>query len=120
MSTNTDDIMARMETMRREQEEKLQARRVALLAILRAAGALRVTMTYDGYGDEGNVQDVTIEPETVALSTDDSEALESFGWDRAYALHPGFENNEGGYGELIWDIAADRICRCALIKENRG
>ncbi len=23
--------------------------------------------------------------------------------------HPGFENNEGGFGELRWDLAADAI-----------
>ena len=35
--------------------------------------------------------------------------VEDFGWDFAYALSPGFENNEGGYGELTWAIEADKI-----------
>ena len=35
--------------------------------------------------------------------------VEDFGWDFAYALSPGFENNEGGYGELTWVLETDKI-----------
>ena len=35
--------------------------------------------------------------------------VEDFGWDFAYALSPGFENNEGGYGELTWSLETDKI-----------
>lgn len=27
----------------------------------------------------------------------------------AYALHPGFENNEGAQGEFEWDVTEDKI-----------
>jgi len=107
--TDTDDIMARMERARQEQEAALNERRETLLAVLRSIGAKRVTIFYDGYGDEGNVNDVTLEPEGATLKEEDAQALDSFAWDRAYALHPGFENNEGGNGELVWDIANDQM-----------
>ena len=80
-----------------------------LLAALRAAGATRVTILYDGYDDSGNVNDVTIAPDGTNLSTEDARSLEDYGWDRAYSLHLGFENNEGGHGEFVWDVTADRM-----------
>jgi hypothetical protein len=30
-------------------------------------------------------------------------------WNIVYGLHPGFENNDGGFGDIEWDIAADSI-----------
>ncbi|MBO6727775.1 MAG: hypothetical protein JJ911_19110 [Rhizobiaceae bacterium] len=107
--TDTTDYMAQIAEARQKQEAALAERRKALLAALRAAGATRVIILYDGYGDSGDVNDVTIEPETVALGAEDAMALAAFGWDRAYALHPGFENNEGGNGEIAWDIATDTM-----------
>ena len=32
-----------------------------------------------------------------------------FAWSLAYHHHPGFENNEGGYGTLTWDLRNDSI-----------
>ena len=106
---STEEIVARMEEIRREQEQELRDQRQAILKTLRTAGATRVTIQYDAYGDAGNVEDVTLEPEGTQLASEDAEVLDAFGWDQAYSLHPGFENNEGGYGELNWDIAEDRI-----------
>lgn len=103
------DYMAQIAEARRKQEEALGERRANLLTALRAAGATHVTILYDGYGDSGDVNDVRIEPEGVALNAEDDRALHEFGWDRAYALHPGFENNEGGNGEITWDIASDKM-----------
>lgn len=107
--TNTDDYMAQMERARQEQETALRERRDALLAALRTAGATRVIILYDGYGDEGNVNDVTIEPEGIGLDAENAKSLEVYGWDQAYSLHPGFENNEGGNGELVWDVVNDKM-----------
>lgn len=103
------DYMAQIAEARQKQETALAERRKALLAALRAAGAIRVIILYDGYGDSGDVNDVTIEPDGIALGADDTKALNEFGWDRAYSLHPGFENNEGGNGEITWDIATDTM-----------
>jgi hypothetical protein len=35
--------------------------------------------------------------------------LQDMLWSTVYALHPGFENNEGGYGDITWDLATDQI-----------
>ncbi|GFE67099.1 DUF6878 family protein [Litoreibacter roseus] len=103
------EIISAMEEAQRQRETALKDERARLLVALRAAGATGVTVQYDAYGDSGNVQDMTLEPVGTELSSEDAKALENFGWDQAYSLHPGFENNEGGYGEMTWDITEDRI-----------
>lgn len=87
----------------------LKATRTELLAQLRALGINEVTAEYEGYGDSGNVEDVTVQPAEVKLSEALATEVGDFAWSLAYHHHPGFENNEGGYGTLTWDIAADSI-----------
>lgn len=95
---------------RAEREDEAKSRRSVLLPKLRAAGVTELVTTYDGCGDSGNVEDVRIEPETAAPATNafDHE-ITDFVWVFAYALHTGFEINEGGYGELRWNVAEDLI-----------
>lgn len=100
----TDEINARMAAARLEEEAAQSARRVDLLGKLRAAGLTRIEARYDGYGDSGNVVDIT-----GGMGNELEEAVSTFVWDFAYGRHPGFENSEGGQGTLTWDTASDRI-----------
>lgn len=43
------------------------------------------------------------------LAETDMTRLEDFLWTMVYCLHPGFENNEGGYGDIVWDLPRDTI-----------
>ncbi len=95
--------------MVRARKEQLAADRKVILEILRQAGIARVEARYDGYGDSGNIEDVTFEPAGVQLAAGPLEELKDFLWAVPYELHPGFEINEGGYGEVTWDLVADRI-----------
>ena len=52
---------------RAERETTLKASRVELLAQLRALGISEVAVEYEGYGDSGNVEDVTVQPAEVNL-----------------------------------------------------
>jgi len=103
----------------------------------------KITITYEGSGDSGDISDITVEPaecnteilkelnqlldedmpaefnyqRTVGQQYDSkamcwkpvvapdpssiSEALDAIAWDVAYGYHPGFEINEGGFGEII-------------------
>ena len=92
-----------------EREAANKAARGALLAQLRALGITQVTAEYEGYGDSGNIEDVTVQPVGIGLPDDLSTKVGDFAWAVAYDQHPGFENNEGGYGTLTWDIVADSI-----------
>lgn len=107
--TNETDFYAQMlEAQKRAAEERVETR-VALLSELRALGVTSIEVQYEGYGDSGNVEDVVVTPDTITLPEELRSRVEDFGWDFAYALSPGFENNEGGYGELTWALEVDKI-----------
>ena len=107
--TQTSDYAAQyLESQKRAQEARNETR-ATLLSDLRALGLLLVEIRYDGYGDSGNVEDVSVMPATLVPDTDLKRRLEEFGWAFAYALSPGFENNEGGYGALKWNLEVDKI-----------
>lgn len=77
-------------------------------------GITSIQAEYDGYGDSGNVEDVSFTPAPTADETRAAvQVLESlftdFIWMFAYGLHPGFENNDGGWGTFEWDLTADKI-----------
>ncbi len=108
----TDPQINFAETMAKWQAERDAANKAArseLLPRLRALGVTEVIAEYEGYGDSGNVEDVVVTPDTITLTEELRRRVEDFGWDFAYALSPGFENNEGGYGELIWSLETDKI-----------
>jgi len=98
-----------MEKWRAEREAADRAARAGLLAQLRALGVTEVIAEYEGYGDSGNVEDVMVQPNDVELPDDLSTRVEDFAWSFSYEHHPGFENNEGGYGTLTWDVGKDSI-----------
>ena len=108
MTQATDFYAQMLESQRLAAEQRVETR-AALLTELRALGATSIEVQYEGYGDSGNVEDVVVAPDTVTLTDELRRGVEDFGWDFAYALSPGFENNEGGYGELTWSLEADKI-----------
>ena len=108
MTPKTDFQAQHRAAQKREAEERVQTR-ANLLVELRALGITQIEIRYEGYGDEGNVEDVAPTPTTLKLAYDLNLRVESFGWDFAYALNPGFENNEGGYGSIEWNIESDKI-----------
>jgi len=50
-----------------------------------------------------------VQPAGVELTDDLTTKVGDFAWSVAYHQHPGFENNEGGYGTLTWDVGKDSI-----------
>ena len=108
MTQATDFYAQMLESQRRAAEQRVETR-AALLTELRALGVTSLEVQYEGYGDSGNIEDVVVTPDTISLSEELRRRVEDFGWDFAYALSPGFENNEGGYGELTWVLATDNI-----------
>ena len=108
MTQATDFYAQMLEVQKRAAEERVETR-AALLSELRALGVTSIEVQYEGYGDSGNVEDVVVTPDAVILTDELRHRVADFGWDFAYALSPGFENNEGGYGELTWALEADKI-----------
>lgn len=93
----------------RKRQDKTRFERGDMLRSLRTVGVTEITGTYDAYGDSGNVEDIAIVPAEISVSDDMDSRLLDLIWDTAYGLHPGFENNDGGFGELTWDVVADTI-----------
>jgi len=104
-STRTaEEIRAGMAAATQAAEDALRQTRNELLEKLRAAGFAEVEAQYDGYGDSGDVNQIT-----GGMEDSLKEAVSSFVWDFAYSRHPGFENGEGGQGTLSWNIVTDKI-----------
>ncbi|TKW65114.1 MAG: hypothetical protein DI616_16430 [Paracoccus denitrificans] len=107
------------------------ANKTALFDALAAAGITQVMVTFDGYGDSGQVEDIsalsggeTVNlPEaqiTIATTSwgDDiiteramtvAEAVEQLAYDFLSETHGGWENNDGAYGEFTFDVEKGTI-----------
>ena len=109
MTDPNTDFASTMEKWAAERDAENKEVRAALLAQLRALGVTEVMAEYEGYGDSGNVEDITLQPTEIAIPSQLSSQLDDFAWAFAYQQHPCFENNEGGYGSLTWDLAKDSI-----------
>ena len=106
---NWAEIEARMKMAAVKRKAALMDTRDALLADLRALGVTEILGRYDGYGDSGNSEYVGCSPSTVEIDNALIQKIQDFIWVMAYDQSPGFENNEGGEGELIWNIETDKI-----------
>ena len=106
----------------KEEERKAENKvaRANFLTELRAMGADELVSSYDGYGDQGNVEDLGVFKEVkdeqlgeiktpLKLPSDMEDKLQDFVWSIAYQQSPGFEINEGGFGTLTWDLGTDTI-----------
>jgi hypothetical protein len=103
---------------------------------LTAAGITHVTVSFDGYGDSGQVESIAAYagdaevtfPKTqiayAALTWDDPEVemralsledvVEQLAYDLLSDTHGGWENNDGAYGEFCFDASA----RCIHLEFN--
>ena len=88
-----------------EQQKAFSARRPALLETLRTmvlTDELKnpVILQYEGYGDSGGFENV---PDKLP------EEVEDFLWDLLTQNEGGWENNDGGRGDIKWDVNTDEI-----------
>jgi hypothetical protein len=101
--------------------------KASLFAALEAAGVTRITVVFDGAGDSGGVEDVRVDGDVDSLpavqvtffeagyNDDDAktardrllkDAVETLAMSFLSQTHGGLENNDGGFGEVIFDVAA--------------
>lgn len=101
--------------------------KAALFNALGLASVTRVVVSFDGYGDSGQIENVEAqagdEPITMPAAAieiaeavwDQAEpkrssvsiaaAVESLAYDVLERTHRGWENNDGAYGDIIFDVA---------------
>ena len=107
-------------------EEALPANKAALFEALAAAEFTSVVVTFDGYGDSGQIESVdarigdaaaelpAVDIEIATPAWDASElhrrtlplgdAVEQLAYAFLAETHCGWENNEGAYGEFTFDV----------------
>ncbi|HQR19549.1 MAG TPA: hypothetical protein PKV98_01695 [Burkholderiaceae bacterium] len=122
--------------MRREDNNLQDFNKAAVLAALRALNVSTIRVTYSGSGDSGQLDQVDVEPplpenpapvemkereyvkfDEVARCWETAEklverpledAVESLCWDAIEAHCSGFENNDGGDGTWVLDVATGK------------
>lgn len=102
------------------------ANKKALFDVLAAAKITQVTVSFDGYGDSGQVEDIsaysggeTVDlpkgeitiaraiwgvDETTESTMSVEDAVEQLAYDFLSETHGGWENNDGAYGEFTFDV----------------
>lgn len=82
---------------------------------LKEAGVVSVHIEYDGSGDSGQIESVSyLDREGKALEVTGTAnfpegTLLDLYYDLTQARHPGWENNDGAFGELDWNLDADTL-----------
>lgn len=125
------DIMAQIASENSARAALRPANKAAVFAALAGAGIATVVVTFDGYGDSGQIEsidtrssdaDVPLPEETIAIvgivwgrsepearTLSVREAIEHLVYDALSETHGGWENNEGAYGEFVFDVPALEI-----------
>ena len=116
------DWTARFAAEAEQRRASLVAKKTPVVAALAKLGIATVTAVYDGEGDSGQIDSITAHgadgterPLEGDILVGDQppeaihEALDAFFWDCLTAYHDGFENNDGGYGEITIDVATASV-----------
>ena len=128
---DADDFTARYNAYEQRAAALVPANKANLFSALGDAGITCVTVTFDGYGDSGQIENIEAKageeiadlPDTLVeiarteFYSDEihrrtqslPEAIESICYLILEAKHGGWENNEGAYGEFSFDVAANTI-----------
>ena len=140
--TDFEAALAEFAVRRAEREAQAQIEirhlKSAVIPPLRSAGIASVEIRFDGYGDSGAVEecicydaasaplpcpDAAVEPFRKEPADRDAEAeprslaaaLESLAYLALERHHPGWELNDGAYGELVIEVAdASFTLDCSL------
>lgn len=104
----------RLEELARHRQEQVRRQAQAAMAAagqrLAAAGVEQVVIEYDGYGDEGAIQEITATAGRQELPLDNClrEALA----EAACGLLPaGWQDGEGACGQLVLDVPLRKLTR---------
>jgi hypothetical protein len=116
----------RCDERQRRRAELRPGNKAALFDALATAGIASVVISFDGYGDSGQIEgiearradgqvalpDIGVEIAVARYDEDVPErrylplaqAIEQLAYDALEELHDGWENNDGAYGEFVFDV----------------
>lgn len=128
---NFSDFLVRQAAYQQRAAALHATNKAALFAVLSAAGITLVTVTFDGSGDSGQIEDVdALTGETKVslpatpveilqtscfdetISTREqpvSEAVETLVYSFLEETHGGWENSAGAFGQVVFDVPGDTI-----------
>jgi hypothetical protein len=130
LMTETLTMIEEMILYGRRRRAAREMSKVSVMAALKACGITKVVIRYDGYGDSGGVEECSVEggqgQESLAMPVQTAivdwplaekaihtaplrEVLETLAMECVAADHDGWENNEGGSGDVTFDPVADTI-----------
>lgn len=123
--------LAQMQARSRLAEELHPANKAALFDALAQAGITEVTVHFDGYGDSGQIEEIeartgektaTLPSDMIEIAmpnadgsgihkTNDSihDAIETLVFHFLSETHCGWENNDGAYGDFVFDVSTRTI-----------
>ena len=140
--TNTSDIASADDGVasdwetKRAAQDRLRAElqplnKAALFDALAAAGVTLVVVSFDGYGDSGQIENVEVkagdtvvampestieiaeavwdQPEPKRATISIADVIEHLVYDLLTDTHCGWENNDGAYGDFTFDVAERTI-----------
>lgn len=105
--------------------------KAALFDALAQAGIATIVVTFDGYADSGQIEDITVKagdkdvalpivsveiahaewgsPDIVRLTHPLKDAVEQLSYDFLRETHCGWQDNQGAYGDFLFDVAERSI-----------
>ena len=105
----TRPISASAQNPRDCHDQEANTLRRTCLAALRKFGVTKVTAKYAGYGGKGTIETVTFKPQPATFDDDLRRDVTSLMHKFASAANPGFEDDDGGFGEIHWRLDDDHI-----------
>ena len=125
-----DPFVASWEQKERAYRERacavLEGNKKVLFGILAEHGITAVIVNFDGYGDSGQIEDITAQSSDVIVELPDErieifrpgwdspdverqthtvrEAIEALSYDFLAQTHCGWENNDGAYGDFTFSV----------------
>ena len=95
--------------------ENIRRRLPSAMQALKAVGIVRVVVAYDGCGDSGQIENIDyFGPDEARLDPagkarlSEHELMDLF-YDLTQLRHPGWENNDGAWGNFVWDLTTDTL-----------
>lgn len=103
-----------LETYQDQARKNVELRRAEIALCLCLAGVTRVEIRYDGCGDSGQIEEVIYwdEHEQPIVSNRGGkieQALIDLCYDLLEARHPGWEIDDGAFGEFYWNLRTDTL-----------
>ena len=130
-AVDPDDFLQRWTDYEKRAAELHPVNKASLFAALRDVGIATVVVTFDGYGDSGQIEsiearssdgpaDIPTTPVEIArldfpateperLTEPLGEAIETLAYAFLEQTHGGWENNGGAFGDFVFDVAEETI-----------